>query len=64
MWLCGCDVCEDVWLRNELELSVKDCVELFMIVDLECNDFGCVCVLGLVWVENLYVFEVYLMVWY
>ena len=60
----GVDAGEDGRLRSELAASVKDRAELLMIVDLERNDLGRVCVPGSVRVENLYALEAHPTVWH
>lgn len=55
---------EDVQQVEKLVNLLKDCVENLMIVDLMCNDIGCVVVLGSVWVFELFVVELFLVVYY
>lgn len=55
---------EDIILRDELWNSSKDKAELTMIVDLQRNDLGRVCVPGTVRVPELYRLEQYATVWH
>lgn len=48
---------DDARLAHELVTSVKDRAELLMIVDLERNDLGRICVCGSIQVEDLYRLE-------
>jgi para-aminobenzoate synthetase component I len=60
----GRDADEDARLKSELVRSEKDRAELLMIVDLERNDLGRVCVPGSVRVHDLYVIEAHPTVWH
>jgi para-aminobenzoate synthetase component 1 len=60
----GTDAYDDARLKNELAGSVKDRAELLMIVDLERNDLGRVCVPGSVQVKDLYALEAHPTVWH
>lgn len=45
-------------------VDLKECVEYVMLVDFGCNDFGCVVVFGLVWVDSFMQVEYYVCVMY
>jgi para-aminobenzoate synthetase component 1 len=60
----GLEATEDEKLRSELAGSAKDRAELLMIVDLERNDLGRVCVPGSVRVADLYAIEAHPTVWH
>jgi para-aminobenzoate synthetase component I len=60
----GRDASEDDKLKTELAGSEKDRAELLMIVDLERNDLGRVCVPGSVQVRDLYAIEAHPTVWH
>ncbi|NTW04493.1 MAG: aminodeoxychorismate synthase component I [Peptococcaceae bacterium] len=55
----GSDALEDLRQKESLRSSEKDRAELVMIVDLERNDFGKVCVPGSIKVSELYRLEEY-----
>ncbi len=55
----GCSQDEEDRFRHELSHSEKDWAELLMIVDLERNDLGRVCVPGTIEVKDLYGLETY-----
>jgi para-aminobenzoate synthetase component 1 len=50
----GMSIEEDELLKNELRESCKDQAELLMIVDLERNDLGRICIPGSIKVENIF----------
>ncbi len=60
----GRDATDDVRLKNELAQSIKDRAELLMIVDLERNDLGRVCVPGTISVAQLFALEAHPTVWH
>lgn len=60
----GRDAEEDAALKNELAQSTKDRAELLMIVDLERNDLGRVCVPGSISVAELFALEAHPTVWH
>lgn len=64
MFLWFNDLQVDCQQVQKLVNLMKDCVENLMIVDLMCNDIGWVVVLGLVKVLELFIVELFFVVYY